>query len=386
MFFWKNKNKKTDMQLFNEKSALKEALLDNLASLCEDGVIYEDAFVLEDEEVYVYADILALNNHVVQVVFQLHHEWMQEAFMEVIVAAGDSDEDAIFHACEQFYEQILSMYLKILKEPNSLDKVEGFTQQSHNFYVCKSDVRGIGKREGVVDDFWEMLKFDLIQRLGNQRVYWVKCFASKQNNKVECEVHINSREAKNLSKKLISYASNWDCLSSFHTEKQWILFVQEEECYEKSIFEKKDIISFTKEAIRIFEESDEAVSLKQIRQSILDVCKDQSLTYELLSFIPELYCEYAYPQVEFGEKLFLVQKNRKTKELYQSQLQSFGFIADTVRKHLELDEVDDHIVQTVVSRSMNAKAIQNSVKEGIDLKELVVSGIGYLGGSDYILR
>lgn len=374
------------MQLFDEKSTLKDIVLDNLASLCEDGVIYEDAFVLEDEEVYVYADIIALNNHVVQIVFQLHHEWMQEAFMEVIVGAGDSDEEAIFHACEQFYEQILSLYIKALKEPQELEKVEGFTQESHYFYICKSDVRGIGKREGVMEDFWEMMKFDFIQRLGNQRVYWIKCFASKQENKIECEVHINSREAKNLSKKLITYASNWDCLSNFHTEKQWILFVQEDKTFEKSIFEKQDIVAYTKKAIRIFEESDESVSLKQIRQYILDVCKDQSLTYELLSFIPELYCEHAYPEVEFGEKLFLVQKNRKTKELYQSQLQSFGYIADTVRKHLELDDVSQEVIQLVVSRSMNAKAIQNSLEEGMNLKELSVSGIGYLGGTDYILR
>lgn len=384
--FWKKK-RSNDMELYDERNGLKDALLENLVSLCEDGVVYEDAFVLEDDEVYVYADIIAVQNHVVQVVFQLHHEWMQEPYMEVIAAAGDSDLDAVYHVCNQFYQQILSIYIKALQDQEDLEMVEGITQTSHYFYVCTSEITCIGKREGFVDeDFWKMLKFDVIQRLGNQKVYWMKCFASKQGNKVECEVHMNGREAKSLSNKLKAYASNWDCLDSFYSEKQWILFIQDDRSYEQSMFHKEDIVKCTKEAIRIFEESKPGVSLKEIRQEIFELCEDESLTYELLSFVPELYCEYVYPQVEFGEKLFLVQKNRKTKELYQSQLQSFGYIADTVRKHLASDDVEDDVIQQVISYSMNAKAIERAIEENTSLDEITVSGIGYLGSENYVLR
>ena len=57
--------------------------------------------------------------------------------------------------------------------------------------------------------------------------------------------------------------------------------------------------------------------------------------YEVLYFIPELYTKAYYMGVEFGEKLFLIQKDHKTRELYQSQLQSFPIVERCVEHHLQ---------------------------------------------------
>ena len=46
---------------------LHEEMIESLIAICEDGISYEDAFVLSDEDIYVYADILSIHDNVVQI-------------------------------------------------------------------------------------------------------------------------------------------------------------------------------------------------------------------------------------------------------------------------------------------------------------------------------
>ena len=110
------------------------------------------------------------------------------------------------------------------------------------------------------------------------------------------------------------------------------------------------------------------------------------MAYEIFSFVPEIYCKYAYPKVEYGARLFLIQKDQKTRELYQSQLQSFSYIEETVMEHLKRDHVNRSIVENVISFSANARAIQKAMDNGDALDELMIPGIGYYARNDYIMR
>ena len=90
--------------------------------------------------------------------------------------------------------------------------------------------------------------------------------------------------------------------------------------------------------------------------------------------------------VDFGEILFLIQKDHKTRELYQSQLQSFPIVERCVEHHLQKEILDDQKIKKVMEFSVNAKAIQKALENGEVQQGLQVSGIGYVGKSDYILR
>ena len=68
-------------------------------------------------------------------------------------------------------------------------------------------------------------------------------FASKTRSKVLCEVRINGREDSELSELLLPYAQNWDCIGSYHTEKQNFLLIQEERSYEPRISQGRTSVS-----------------------------------------------------------------------------------------------------------------------------------------------
>lgn len=381
------KKKNEEVETYETNDDKHTAVLEALVSICEDGVIYEDAFILEDEGIYVYADILSLKNNVAQIMFQIHHDDLEEPIMEAIAMAGETSEEAIVLTCTQFYKQVLSIYVQAIHEPFNSDVVEGFTQERHYFHVYRSSITGIGKREGTqTTDFWDMLKEDIAKRLGNKRVYWVKIFASKKKEEVHCEVRINGREAIEISKKLCNYALKWDCTNDIHTEKQGVLLVQDKKSYEQSDFRKEEIMKYTEKAIPLYEKCKDREAYKKIKEQLSKWCKDDSLACEIFAFIPELYCQLAHPDIEYGEKLFLIQKGKETRELYQGQLQSFAYVEEVVQKHFETKHPDKETLQQVLKFSINHTAIQKSIEQGDSLENLYVSGIGYLGCQNYQLR
>ena len=388
MFFRKNKAKpeKNEDFIVADTQDLHEEMIESLIAICEDGISYEDAFVLSDEDIYVYADILSIHDNVVQILFQLHHDWLEDTIFEAIAASGSSVHDAILNACKQYYDQVLSLYRKAIRNDEKQYTCEGFTQERHFFDVFASKLGGIGKKEGPDVDYWAMLKEAICLRLGNKKVYWVKVFASKDKENATAEVWINGKEAKELSQKLLAYAINWDTISAIHTEKQCFLFVQQERSYEKSDFTKNEIQEYTRKALQAFETCKGKQEHVKIRSQLIKWCEDDSLAYEIFCFLPLLFCIYAYPYVEFGEKLFLVKKNEKTRELYQSQLQSYAYIEEVVKQHFEEDDIENSCIQNVLAFSANAKAIQKAIEQGDSPADLFVPGIGYFVRDGYQLR
>lgn len=77
-----------------QKNTAEEAVdfhalvLEQLEHLCEDGQILDDAFVLEAEDIYIYADVISVEHNVAQIIFQLHHEWLDDAILESVAASG----------------------------------------------------------------------------------------------------------------------------------------------------------------------------------------------------------------------------------------------------------------------------------------------------------
>lgn len=147
--FRKNKAKpeKNEDFIVADTQDLHEEMIESLIAICEDGISYEDAFVLSDEDIYVYADILSIHDNVVQILFQLHHDWLEDTIFEAIAASGSSVHDAILNACKQYYDQVLSLYRKAIRNDEKQYTCEGFTQERHFFDVFASKLGGIGKKK-----------------------------------------------------------------------------------------------------------------------------------------------------------------------------------------------------------------------------------------------
>lgn len=366
---------------FADRNAM---VLETLMHVCGQGEIVEEAFIIEEKDICVYADVIMVKNNVAQITFQIHHGWLDSPVIESVAASGSSSDGAIESTVEEFYENILSVFIKAVDSLEIKDNDTSITKNHHVYQVVRSKINGIGKREGILEgDFWDMLKDEIHLRLGSKKVTWIKVFTSKNKNNVVCDVRINGLEISELSEKLLAYAESWDCLGTYHTEKQYIMLVQEDICEEESSLKKDDIITLTEKSIKLFEKCKGKDDYLKIRKQLQKLTNDASIIDELYGIIPEIYCMYAYPKVEFGDKLYLLRKDMGTKELYQSQLASFAYILDTVMMHLRLDKVSIETIESVTQFSANARAIRQALQEGSRVEELMLPGIGFYVNENY---
>lgn len=386
MFRRKQKVKQSDTELLNTES-LHTYVIESLISICTCGTLYNDAFVINDYGIYVYIDIIQIQDDMAQIVFQLHHEWLAEPIMESVASAGKNREDALYQACCEFAKNVLQVYLNALRGSEASSMIEVFLQERHYFQVYQGAIYGIGKREGVMQEsFWDIMGTQFIKRLGNKKAYWIKIFTSKNAEQVVCEVQINHREDGELSRSLLTYAENWDCIGDFHSEKQCLLFVQDDASFIPNDFTDNEISEYCRKAMKQFERCGSKEDVRKLRSQICSWCKDDSLGYEITGFIPELYCKYHYEEVEMGDRLFLIHNGKITRELYQSQLQSFVIIEKVIADYFLQEHPNQDALQRVLQFSSSARAIKKAIDAGDQMDELLLAGIGYVIPEDYQIR
>lgn len=379
MFF---KKKKEIPSLVGDENQLYQYLQE----LCEDGEIVHNAFLIQAFQLFVYADVLSCDGHSAQVVFQIHQQELEDPILDPVYGMGDSREACLKDACANFYQHDLSLMIQALQKKSDY-QIIARTQENHAFDWYASDITCHGKREGeLLESFWPQLEEEIKKRLGNKRLYWVKVYCAKMDHKSEVDVRINDVKSADMGKLLEKYVEQWDCLDGYHTEKQCFYLMQKDNTYIPSIFSKEDIINYTEKAINLFEECKHQDDARKLRVKLIKLCKDDSLGMELFGFLPEIYCKYAFSDIEYGEQLFLIQKGVPTVEMYQSQVRSFSYMDDVVRKHLRKDKVSQKTIEKVVQFSANYRAIQKALDEGKDLQDLYTPGIGYFVRADYILR
>lgn len=379
--FFKKKKKET-ISLVEEESQVYHYL----KQFCEDGQIQGTAFVLPEYQLYIYADVLDSDDSMAQIVFQIHHDELEDAIVDPVCGLGLNEEECVMDACENFYQHDLKPLLSCLTREKTI-QIIGRTQENHAFDFYHSELGSHGKREGELPEtFWDWIGDGIQKRLGNKRLYWVKVYCAKMGRKNDIEVRINDVLSRELSKLLQDYVNGWDCLDSYHTEKQCFFFYQKDDTYVAPVFSKEETIELTKKAIVMFEKCKTTQDYKNLRVQLCKLCKDDSLGMELFGFIPELYCKHVFSDLEYGEQLFLIQKEKPTQDFYQTQIRSFSYIEETIRRHLKNDHVSQKNIEQIAQFSANYRAVQKAVDEGSEISELFTPGIGYIVKDDYILR
>ena len=357
-----------------------------LQKLCPDGEMQQNAFVINDIQLFIYADIISCDEHAAQVVFQMHQKTLEDPVIDAVYGIGEGIEDCLMDACKNFHHHDISLLRKAFLNTGDL-QVVARTQENHAFQCYASTITCHGKREGdLPSSFLDRLLDGIRLRLGNKRLYCVKVYCAKMDRKCEVEVRINDIKSPQLSALLHPYVEEWDCLGGYHSEKQCFYFMQKDDTYIPSIFTKEDIVGFSEKAIALFEDIKDDHDTKKLRMRLMKLCKDDSLGMELYGFIPEIYCKYTYRDIEYGEQLFLIRNDEPALELYQNQVRSFFYIDEVVRRHLIKDKIPTKTIQKVISFSANYRAIHKALDEGKELTQLYTPGIGYLVREDYILR
>lgn len=294
-------------------------------------------------------------------------EW-DEPLFECCAACSKDSNTAIGMALGSFVFCFLQGIIA-MQDDDSPEKLKShFTGLSHRWRVYKTDCVGMGENTGD-PQFWEMLKPHIEKRLGNQRLCYVKVFASKaigrEDQQITGEVRINDVPSPELSKMVEQAAAKWN-VEQFSSQKQFFFLKQELETTRPNLYsgaeQRFKFAENVKIALGLIAECNSQDEYDALYGSLAEKFGDITLTEEILSFLPEMAAENAFSQMQCSEQIKIAVDGKEPVECFKSQLADYFPLQKTLFSLLGSGEFGDK-TDEIYRKLIGCSAIWNVVRQ-----------------------
>ena len=352
----------------------------------EDAQIRNGNLYLPNLEVTVRVVLIKLENNQAVVDFYISHRDWDREMRENSTGIGVDNHSALGAALAGFLFGLLKCVDSMNKghEPNKIVN-STFIDKTHRWKLYISDAIGMGEGEDHINPstFWEAIGDEVIARIGNQKICYVKAYVAKVNNKITTECRINDVTMQEISHLLDPIANGWST-EGFRSLKVLFVLKQEEDTYIPYPFSQLQIMEHTKLALKLFKkcaEEDNSLYAHFI-EVMTKATGDMSLAEELLYFIPEICAEGLYNEVIHKDEIIIRTKGSDVL-VYKSQLMSYFAIEGAL-----FDEYDNgffkgnQLFNFLVKISNTYKTIENLREKGVDFSSNIVKVSNTYGFSD----
>lgn len=357
-----------------------------------DSSVSEGAIKLSKLDVTIRPMIYDIKDRMVTLGFKVASpQWDREIF-EICSGFGNDTNAALGMAQGSFMFALMDAVTRL----NTNDHPEAFESEfvgnKHRWKLYIGNILGVGGKDDNADldtkMYWNVLKEQIAKRLGNQKMCYVKIFASNSGaGDAIGEVRINNLKSEELSRIVQDMTAKWTN-TEFKSHKQFFLLKQEEETTLPYPYTEADIIRKTKWAMKIFEICLQEDKVEAYGDVLYSETKDDNLSAEFYRFIPEICAESAI-ELAYPETLDLGTGD-KTSTCYKTQLYSYSIIHDTIFDTLEGNELDDpkNVRASYIYSSAIGSVASQAIEKGCKLEQLkeLQFSINYNMGEDYIPR
>lgn len=256
-------------------------------------------------------------------------QWGRELY-ECCAGMGNSPGQAQGMAVGSFSFAFMDGIARMERREDGIPVKSSFAGQEHRWHAYLSGIVGMGKlqhpKETHPDVYWNALKDDIIKRLGNQRLCYVKIYGAKVGDDITGECRIDDVKSEELSARVAEMVSRWE-VEGFASQKQFFFLRQEEETVRPGPCLDREGLAELKQkviqAANMFNDSWGTDDFDTLEPRLTRALGDHTLAVECMRFLPEFCAEYAYrEQVSFSESIQLIQPGRVSlnNEVYKSQL------------------------------------------------------------------
>lgn len=307
-------------------------------------------------------------------VLSLWFSWtgQEDTVYDCAVGLGAHPKDALNNAFLNFYIGVYAMMRNVVQNQSTDQLVTTFGGKEHRWKVYRSGAIQMGQPLPVTDDFyWDILKEDLPNYLGNQRIVPMKVYNSHTGTEIIAECRLNDIIAQDLTKKLSAVAETWEN-ERFTCHKQFYLLVQEEETFTPYPYTQAEIDQFTQTAVEIF--ADPEIDYDDAFERLTEKIHDRDLCHELFSFIPELSAAQAFEQVKISDLFTICLGENENDPLFaQWQITAYHRISQALYRGFRGDSYPENSFSRCVSVSSMYNAICSAKEQGTDIENSPVS-------------
>lgn len=265
--------------------------------------------------------------------FRLYDADFDEPLYECCASTGKDTNSAIGSCVGSFMFAFMNGIIQMKNCENGKPLRSDFCGKNHSWSVYKSDLVGMGEQvdsdeNASVSKYWEMLKGELVKRLGNRKVCYIKIFASKaigkDDEQVTGEVRVNDVPSAELSALVYKHAEGWS-IEQFASQKQFF-FIKQDGVPENPYSGESGRAALrekVKTAVELFMTVDSEETFDALPARLTDALGDETLAQECFAFMPEVCAEHAFQGAKFAETVEFSIGGGEPVSVYRNQLADF---------------------------------------------------------------
>lgn len=320
-----------------------------------------------------------------EMLFFITHDLFDEPLCEYSQGMGPDASAAVASCTEQFITVVLYSVLTAFGCEGDHTVTAEYGGRDRTFRrSCTALTYSIGACDHEQVDLFSIIEKQLPEYLGAKKAYWLKLYAVCYNDEVSCEVRINGAVMPELSKRLYAYTELWQNRQRFHSEKQFILLLDEDRESTNTPVPPEKVISLACKSIellgKVTSERTHDIAMKNIRELCMP---HATLAHELRAMIPEIYtCRLL--GLRQGDDLKLMLGDAEI-TLKKSQLRIFGYIEQGVGMYLNEKAPTNDLSMNILRMSSLFSAVNEAVQNGAEINDIFIKELKFRYPADYIL-
>lgn len=331
--------------------------------------------------------------------FRLYDADFDEPLYECCAATGKDTDSAIGSCVGSFLFAFMNGIIQMKNGENGKPVRSEFGGKEHTWLSYNSDLVGMGEsvdneEHAVATKYWDMLKGEIVKRLGNQKMCYVKIFASKaigkEDMQVTGEVRVNDVPSAELSDIVYKHAQGWN-VTQFASQKQFFFIKQEGEVENPYSGEdgRAALREKVKKAIELFMTVDSEESFDALPANIAAAIGDDTLAQECFGFLPEICAEHAFQGAKFAETVQFSLGGGEAIPVYRNQLADFYPIGHAMLGLFGsgvFGERTNDIYKTLIGMSATYRGISEVIENGGSHETCAVAPLHFNVTDKFVIR
>ncbi|ONI38607.1 hypothetical protein AN639_07445 [Candidatus Epulonipiscium fishelsonii] len=305
-----------------------------------------------------------------------------EEFHQMVAGMGANVNQAICHVVANFESTCMEALNSMLLDSNKLCKFDTDTN-SFNVYGGNTLITSFSPTAQNITlengELFDIIKPKLNDYLNNSNVSWINIFCVSNGIK---EVRINSVIIPELSDMLDKFISKYEQEPFISFKNTYLLKSEKPNLFPYS---KQEVEKYIDQSIEIF--NDERLNPSADDDTIdtlNNIIKDEALSTELISWIPEILAEMLMSEVTFLDTMILATPTEQI-QVKKSKFTHYYWVYHYLENLFNNRKLDKDCLLYLIARSASFKTMNDALNNGSNPGNLL-SVTAYFVPENYIVR